>query len=167
MEMVVALTIGACVIAAAHGILTGLSNAINSVRRQAESHDDRINGIRELRELSGRLEVGAGDSLAFVGLPRETRFASWCDVPSGWLERCAVTLGFVEHDGKSELWEQGRSRRPVLLLSGTGPASFLYLNSAAHGGQWFSRWDVELSAPLALSVVIGADTTVVRFGARG
>lgn len=167
MEILVALTIGACVIVAAHGILVQLSDAIDTVREQAHGDDDAANGVRELRELGANLEVGPGDSLEFVGFPRRARFASWCEVPSGWLERCVVTLGFIEHNGTTELREEEPLRRSVTLLRGTGSAAFLYLNSAVHGGQWFSRWDVELSAPLALGVVIGQDTTIVPFGTRG
>jgi len=166
-EVLVALTIGALVIMCAHGLLAHMSDAVSFVTEKARAEDDRINAVRELRELGGRLEVGAGDSLEFVGLPQRARFASWCEVPAGWLERCLVTLGFVEANGKTELWERDSSRRPVVLMRSTGTGAFLYLNSASNGGQWFSRWDVELSAPLALGVIIGTDTTIVRFGTRG
>jgi len=165
--MLVALTIGACILAAAHGITAQLSDAMDTLRRQERQRDDRVNEVRELLDFRGRLEVGAGDSLEFVGLPREARFASWCEVPGGWLERCVVALGLVQRGDTSEVWEQVQSRRPVVVHRGTGPAFFLYLNSAASGGQWFSRWDVELTAPLALGMVVGVDTTIVSLGAGG
>ncbi len=119
--------------------------------------------------MAGRLEI-AGDpreEARFEGQPQGARFRSWCEVPDGWLERCAVSLGFIELDGEPVLAIRLGDAEPLALRRGFERGEVVYLRDAGNGGTWVRSWGASITAPLAFGVVVDGDTTLVRVGERG
>lgn len=170
-EVLVALIVGAIVLLGAHQILAILTDQSHSLTSRAAHTDRDANGERLLRSLVGQLELGSPGTVPFSGSPDTVRFSSWCEVPSGWLERCAVMLSFAADSDHETLRAQLNAHRPIDVLRGLRRGTFRYLESAAAGGQWFQQWGAGITAPLGLGIVLVrddvVDTMIVRIGPRG
>jgi prepilin-type N-terminal cleavage/methylation domain-containing protein len=170
-EVLVALIVGSIVLLGAEHVLGILADSAQTIIVRSVDADGDANGERVLRTLVGRIEVGAPGASAFLGDQNTVRFSSWCDMPTGWLERCAVTLSFDSRAEQQLLVADIDRQRPLVLMRGGSGGAFRYLESAAHGGQWFQRWDTGITAPLGIGVLLdrGArtDTLLLRIGPRG
>lgn len=166
-EMMVALVISAIVVLGARMLLEQLGDSALRTVAAATRTDREANGERLLRELAGRLEVGTDASARFSGEPGIARFGSWCDVPSGWQERCTVALVVIPRGGRSSLVATLASDDTVTLLVRDQPIALRYLDDSRAGGRWFTSWGAGITAPLAFAVISGGDTTIVRIGDRG
>jgi prepilin-type N-terminal cleavage/methylation domain-containing protein len=166
-EVMVALAVSGVVLLGARQLFGVVASAAERVPSAASAMDNRRNRERLLRELLGRVEVGTDSTRTYSGDGTLTRFISWCPAAGGWLERCTVELAFTPR-GDSVALEAGWSGRRFTVHTGSPPARFLYLRSAANGGAWLPRWgDAAISAPLALIVILGRDTLFLRVGVRG
>jgi prepilin-type N-terminal cleavage/methylation domain-containing protein len=182
-EVMVAIAIGGLVLLGARSLLEVLADEEHHVARDTATEDARSNGYRVLRSLVGEMEVGTTESGPFSGDPESTRFTTWCDVPSGWQERCAVTLAFESEGGEPALVAHLPGERRLVLARDFSAGEFRYLNSATSGGQWFRQWGRGITAPLAIGVILernttsgdmngaisdaSVDTLIVRIGERG
>lgn len=166
-EILVALAIAGVVVLSARLLLEELADDADGIMTRASEADVRANAERTLRELVLRLEVGTEDARRFAGDERAARFTSWCDVPRGWQERCTVTLA-VDFEGRAPMLAASLSTGDVLVLRrGFANASLRYLGDAARGGTWFRSWGESITAPLAIGLVLDADTLILRIGERG
>lgn len=171
-EVLVALALSGLVLLSAHALLSGVGDRAHALALGADTLTARVTGARTLRLLVGQLEVGTPASGPFAGAPGEVSFTSWCDMPAGWQERCAVTLDFEAANGVPALVARvNQGTTPQVLVRGFRAGAFRYLASAADGGRWFERWGTAITAPVALGVVLDQgtriDTLVVRIGERG
>ncbi|HKV50231.1 MAG TPA: prepilin-type N-terminal cleavage/methylation domain-containing protein [Gemmatimonadaceae bacterium] len=170
-EVLVALVVGAIVLAGAHQVLAILTDQAHALTRRAAEGDREANGERTLRALVGQLELGSPGTIPFSGTPDTVRFSSWCEAPAGWLERCPVTLSFAADGDHETLRAEVGAQPPLELVSGFRRGTFRYLESAAAGGQWFQQWGTGITAPLGIGVVLvrdhSVDTMLVRIGPRG
>ena len=162
-ELMVALVVSAVVVLGARQLLEQLGESAHRTVAAVARADRAANGERLLRDLAGRLEVGTSDAARFSGGPGETRFASWCAVPSGWEERCTVSL---VARGSSLVASFGGADT-LTLLTRDAPIELRYLDDPRAGGRWFTSWGTGITAPLAIAVISGADTMIVRIGDRG
>ena len=162
---------GSVVLLTAERVLTALADESRAIVGRAAERDRAANGDDVLRALVGRLEIGAAGTVPFTGVPDSVRFSSWCEVPSGWLESCTVTLAFERTGAARALTASIDGRSPLVLVAGLRDGAFRYLESAAAGGQWFQRWGTGITAPLGIGVITerGAvvDTTLLPIGPRG
>jgi prepilin-type N-terminal cleavage/methylation domain-containing protein len=166
-EMLVALAIAATVLVTARALLEQLADDAEKLVTHATESDSRANAERTLRELALRLEVGTDDTRRFAGDERVTRFTSWCEVPRGWQERCRVTLA-LDVEAHEPVLAAALSTGEILVLRrGFTNGSLRYLGDAARGGTWFRSWGESITAPLAIGVVLDADTLILRIGERG
>ena len=166
-ELMVALVVGAVVVLGARVLLEQLGDSAHRTVMAAARADRDANGERLLRDLAGRLEVGTSEGMRFAGEPATTSFNSWCDTPSGWQERCAVALAAREHGNRFALVATFAPGDSVTLLVRDEPIELRYLDDPRAGGRWFTSWGAGITAPLALAVISGADTMIVRIGERG
>lgn len=166
-EVMVALVISAIVVLGARMLLEQLGDSALRTVAAAGRADRTANGERLLRDLAGRLEIGTEKSVQFSGEPRTARFGSWCDVPSGWQERCPVELSVVDRGAQSLLVANLASGDSVTLLVRDHPIELRYLDDPRAGGRWFTSWGAGITAPLAFAVISAGDTTIVRIGERG
>lgn len=166
-EVVIALAIGGTVLLIARGLLEQLASDAERLVVHAATADSRANAERSLRELVGRLEVGTDTTRRFVGRERAARFTSWCEMPRGWQERCMVVLA-IDMEGSEPTLAASLSTGELLVMRrGFTHGSLRYLGDAARGGVWFQSWGESISAPLAIGVVLDADTLILRIGERG
>jgi len=170
MEVTVALVIGSIVLLGAQAMLSTLSDREQALQSAATVADRVANGKQELRTLVGNIEVGTPGTASFAGDGQQARFSSWCDVPSGWQERCDVALSFDTAPGYATLVAHVGAHS-LVLLTGFEHGSFRYLQSAASGGQWLEQWGGGVTAPLGIGAVLRyprrADTLILRIGPRG
>ena len=170
-ELIVALALGGMILVGAHQVLGSLQDETRALAIRSADIETSANGLRLLRAVAGRVEVGTPEAVAFAGTPIEARFTSWCEVPAGWLERCTVVLAVDTIRGAPTLIARIDNAPVIGLVPNVSAGALRYLNSAANGGQWFRAWSTGISAPLALGVIRSrdghADTLIVRIGERG
>jgi len=165
-ELLVALLVGGIVVAGARSMAEQLGASAMRTASAAARADRDANAAALLRALTLRLEVGTEEAQAFGGAPDITRFSSWCDVPGGWQERCQVTLTVV-HGAEEDALRLDTSAGDSALLVRATRVELRYLENPAAGGAWFGSWGTGITAPFALGVVAGTETTLVRIGSRG
>lgn len=166
LEVIVALAVGGMVTLGAAGLLVQLAADGERTVAASRAADAEANGERLLRALVGGLEPSPDETPAVVGTREEAAFTSWCDVPAGWQERCSVTLSFGPVEGGKTLVARLGAGEGLELRSGFREGSFLYLADPARGGTWLESWS-GITTPLALALLLDADTLVLRIGERG
>jgi len=177
-EVVVALAVGALVLIVARTLLETLSDHAHAAITAAGDADRAANAELRLRAAVAQVEVGTKDVSELEGDARVARFTSWCATPDGWLERCATTLRLARRSSHPddatnraadsiELVLEQADREPLVVRRATRSARLLYLTSAAAGGHWLPAWTTGISAPLAIGVVLDADTLALWIGERG
>jgi hypothetical protein len=148
-------------------LLGELADGERRITESAAAVEADANGERLLRTLLGRLDMGASEQLRFGGTPDVAHFTSWCDVPSGWLERCDVELAIETKGDSGTLVARFADGSVIPLVRGFRRGALRYLNTPANGGEWFESWGAGATAPLALGVILDRDTLIVRIGERG
>ena len=166
LEVMVALAISGLLLLGARALLVQVGAAAGQIAGSAAEVDREANAERLLRSLVGRVEQPRPES-EFVGTPQGVRFATWCDVPAGWLERCSVSLGILQAGEGRVLALQAEGGEVVALRRGFAAGHLLYLHDAGSGGMWRREWSSSVSAPVAIGVVMDGDTTILRVGERG
>jgi prepilin-type N-terminal cleavage/methylation domain-containing protein len=159
-EVMIALIIVSIVLLLGRALLLAAGDAGPVILRGATSTDRQANGARMLRELIGSIEVTPGSTEEFDGTATEAYFTSWCDVPRGWKERCSVAL-----EAGPNIVASIDSGPPFILRKAHADAEFRYL-SGGPVETWVKTWDKGISAPVAVGVLIGRDTLVLRVGNR-
>jgi prepilin-type N-terminal cleavage/methylation domain-containing protein len=172
LEVVIALALGGVVLLGAHSLLDALADEARRLPQDAAVGDRDENGERLLRALVGRLEVGTSEVAQFSGDPTAARFTTWCDVPSGWLERCDVVLAIESAEGLGPdehalVAYHPDGGRTVLIRRDVQADGLRYLNTAANGGEWFRTWGRGITAPIAIGILLPHGTLIVRIGERG
>lgn len=165
-ELVVALGISGIVLLAAHGLSATIGEAGARARLVASNHNAARNAERTLREMVGQIEVGPDSDGRFTGTPAATEFQTWCMSPGGWEEPCRVRLELEPRQGTAELAAMYGGRR-LVLRRGALPARLVYLESPDGGGTWAPAWGASIRPPLAVLVVLGRDSLLLRIGERG
>lgn len=166
-ELLVALAIAGTVVVTARMLLEELATDGDALLAETTETDSRANAERALRDLVLRLEVGTSEGRQFAGDESAARFSSWCDVPRGWLEPCTVTLAVDGRGSETALVAALSTGEALVLRRGFSTARLQYLGDAARGGTWFRSWGKSITAPLAIRVVLDADTLLLRIGERG
>jgi prepilin-type N-terminal cleavage/methylation domain-containing protein len=170
LEVLVALGLATLVVVSARALLDGLGDAAARIALAARAGDADANAERLLRALASRIEVGTLEAGSFGGTDRAAEFTSWCETPSGWQERCRVNLRVEARDGRPALVTR-LSTGEVITIRGASSesvgASLRYLTDPAAGGVWIREWGTGLAAPVAIGVLLGPDTLIVRVGERG
>jgi type II secretory pathway component PulJ len=158
----VALAIMATVALTAGAIMESLVAAGQLSAQRATLWDRKINVERHVRSIVGRARIGEAPEMRFVGGPDSVAFATYCEAPAGWLERCRVSL-WLSSDRSALML--GVSGRPPAAIE-TQARAFGYLLSA-DDDLWTREWDSGSILPLGISVITNSGTAIIRIGARG
>jgi hypothetical protein len=156
---IVAIAIGGLVLLGARSLLEVLADEEHHVAREVAVEDATANGYRALRSLVGEMEVGTSEAGPISGDSARANFTTWCDSAYGWQERCAVTIAFQREGREPVLVAHLPGERRLVLARDFSAGEFRYLNSASSGGQWFRQWGREITAPLAIGVLLERNTT--------
>lgn len=167
-EVVVTLAIGGLAVALAATMLATVSDHAGVVAHASRTRDEQATSERLLRRIIGQMTWSVESEPPSRGTPHSLRFATWCDVPAGWQERCVVELRAGSTHGPTQgIDARLPGEQDVRLLPGTAVHGFLYLGSAERGGQWRTHWADGSSLPPIVGIVIDGDTLHIRTGERG
>lgn len=166
-EVIVALAVSGILIISAYSIASVLGDHAITLAATATSGDRAANADRLLRELATQVDIGSAADEGFGGNEREASFTSWCTRPAGWAERCDVILSVDTTAGSRSILLTRAREFPIVVRAGFANAELRYLRSADDGGQWFRVWGKGITIPLAIGVIVDADTTIIRLGERG
>lgn len=166
LEVIVALSIGALVVMGTRALIEGLHAHTVRLLSVSNSSNAAANAEHVLRTLVGNLALASTDASSFEGDAREARFTSWCDVPEGWQELCAVHLSVEGETGHVRLLATLSTGERLTVRDSADTATLLYLGSSADGGHWFVKWTHSLMPPLAIGLISDGDTLLARVGER-
>lgn len=164
-EVMIAMTIAAFVVVAAHQVFGGVADGAKAVEFARESLDRDTNGRRWLKAAFLSLET------PFEGRADHASFISWQLTAGGWFEPKQTSLllsgnRFVVRSG-NDTFE---------LRHGVTSVSFDYLLEPGAETKWVSEWVSSVSAPLAVRLrlagcgrhdVTCADTVLFLIRERG
>jgi len=171
-EVMLALSLGALVVLAAHRIFTGVVDGVERMDAARADLDRAMNARRWLTATVGSLAVGDQDG-PFVGKPDQVAFGSWQLTLEGWLTRRRVALGAA--NGRFvAVAPQGD---PLVLADSVRDVQFDYLLDPGENATWVREWISPVSAPLAIRVRVTrgcgrgergcVDTLLLIVGPRG
>jgi len=161
-EVIAALAITGLLLPLAWAYLGQSADNRDRVTVAVAGHAEVGNGGRLLRSLVERTVAGSDTLSAFKGQQFEARFGSWCQSTSGWLERCSVRLS-INRDRRAILVET-EGAESVVALRSTRPLAFAYALLSGGAIRWQGALTTRLTTPLAVGVVSGSDTLVLRVG---
>lgn len=165
LEVAVGLALASVVLLAARATLGALGDSASrlsqhAIRLNADAH--AATALRHLLALSGA-ERATGTP--FRATDRAATFTSWCNSSGGWREECDVALQIVGDSIELVLRARSPSRRGYVVRTGLSRAGFIYLRSAANGGEWITSWNEAGRRPLAMGIAVDGDTTIIPLGA--
>ena len=161
-EVLVALALSAVVVLGTRELLEGMMGQTSSIVRRTRAADSLANLDLTVHRIIENLALVQGDAPSFDGDERSARFESWCMIAGGWQERCAVEL-VADPDSPSGLRLLRPAAAPIVIGSGTR-STLRYLADVGGGGHWVMRWQSSITPPLAIGVLTGTDTMVLRIG---
>lgn len=167
-EVMVALVIGGMVVAGAAALLASLGSRAEAIARAAALADQDANAERVLRRLVANLELGGDSTPSFVGDAKSACIRSWCEAPTGWLERCAGHLLLEQRGDTAALRLDVSGPDPMRIDLETGPRSARLRYLAILDGvvTWHDAW-THLVPPAALVLIVEGDTLVFPVWAGG
>lgn len=165
LELMLALSLTAVAILTARGIVEQIAAASLLLVEAAEEADRSSNSNNMIRSLVGQT-IADGHGATVQGTASGALFTTWCDVPSGWQERCRVNLAVANRDGGQSIRVGFDDEAEIQMAEEFIHVSMLYLEDAADGGTWIDAWDHPLVTPLALGLVLDRDTVILRIGER-
>ena len=167
LELMIALSLGALLLIAGRLLFEQLDLAAETLRREAARADEAANGSRLLRALVSTAEAGSDTTQRFSGDERNATFATWCEVPAGWLERCTAHLGLTTSADSTVLAVTIGSGTAFPIWRTGNPAHLRYYGHSGGSLGWLKSWGTSIAAPLALALVTesAGDTVVVPVGA--
>ena len=158
----VALTIGAGLLLAGRLLLDQVASAERVIVADTTTRNSAFLKARLLRSLVRNLEIGTDSVTTFAGNEHIAEFTSWCVDSIADRTRCTVRLTI-----DTTLTVVTSATSPSILQHTTQAGEFRYLADARNGGIWYRSWGIGLTAPMAIGVIVGTDTTVLRIGDRG
>jgi prepilin-type N-terminal cleavage/methylation domain-containing protein len=161
LELLVALAAAGLLLLAARVTVEGVVDHTLRLLDDTRAADRDANATRTLRSVIGRLESGPGRE--FTGTRRAAQFATWCEVPAGWLERCTALLAFVDTErGRALVLDL--STGETLIIRRDVPGGELRYLDALGSRSWITGWGAGISAPVAFGIVEPGDTTILATG---
>lgn len=166
LELMAAITLAGVALIAAQRLLDQLADAHDQLTRERISMAADRNGVRLLRSLIDRAEVGPDAFMTFRGGAKDASFHTRCDAPGGWLEPCHITLNLVSTGAAESVMVTATGRQPIRLLTWKPDATLRYLEANMLSRAWREEWHVAIVLPAAIGIVSEGDTLVFRIGGR-
>jgi prepilin-type N-terminal cleavage/methylation domain-containing protein len=167
LEVIVAMTIAAALLAVGRAMLGELGDETLRLQQSAAAADHEANVDATIRVIIGSIDIESQRQTIFAGNANEVTFLTWCDVPDNWSERCSVTIKFASNGDRVALLCVPSIGASMILRSNVRTGELRYLGSADHGGVWTSTWGPGATVPLAIEIVVDKDTLIVPIGDRG
>lgn len=160
-EVAVAVAVAGIIALTVRAANDGMAAQSQRLQRSIVERDGDHNRLRELRRLVASIRSPSDSLTWFTGSAESVSFASACPTVEAWLVPCRISLR-ITAAGRLE------------LLTAAGPTElrdevegFVFLATAGNGGVWTVAWTSRVSLPLALGIVLPADTLILPIGRRG
>lgn len=164
LEILLALTIGAMVLAVLGELLGTAIHADHRLRATRIRRDSSAVGLEWLRMAFRNAEAGAAGDVRFDGRANQVRFSTRTPGPDGGHTQDVATIGV--RDSAVTLLSQRLGS--IRLVPGVRAARFDYLEVLGADSPWLPAYDSPVSPPLAVRVRLerehGTDTLVFRTG---
>ena len=154
LELIVAITVGAVVLALAGESLASALHLSEALRRNGVSWTGEANGYRWLRTAFLNYAPGPAADAGFDGKARGVAFGSRMLGADGTARACRVELAQQGHT----LVADGSCGRRV-LRRGVGQVAFDYLQSYGENTPWTAVFAAGTAAPLAVRIRIYPDSS--------
>ena len=178
-EVLLALTLGALVVLAAHRVFAGVADGAIRLREARISLDREANARRWLNAAFASMEIGT-EGGGFTGRPDQVQFSSWLLNQRGWYSLRRVTLARLE----DRLVAEVPPDEAIVLDDSVSDFELDYLldvqsdvagdSTAGAPGErarFVREWISPVSAPVAIRLRIsraaGVDTLFLVVGPRG
>src|SRR5688572_20768519 len=165
-ELVVALAVGGMLLVSARVVLQQVADATERAVQHSGIAEHDTNAERVLRAALGSTESATIVRSAVRGNSSSARIETWCDVPAGWQERCVLTLRVVAGSAEN-LLTADLGPDTVVIRRGFDSAALRYVADTRYGGTWLTEWLSQITVPIAVGIIIDADTLILRIGERG
>lgn len=171
-EILVAMTLAAVVLLGADIVYEQLADGSHALAIATRADDASRTGDLLVRQLVRQVDVSPVASevpgRTFSGDSLSARFTSWCMRPGGWTTECQVFLQVMRDSTAGSAVAAMTSTGDTAAIRANAPVAALrYLLDARNGGTWLVTWGQGPNVPLAIAIVSGRDTTVLRVGERG
>jgi hypothetical protein len=166
LEVIIALAVGGSILLCGRMVMEQLADAARRTIDSGAEVESGINAERLLRAAVASTESATIVSFAVRGAPDHADIETWCDVPAGWQERCRFEIHIVQNETENQLIAVFGSDT-VVVRRRFGTGALRYIADAAHGGSWRTEWISQITSPVALEVILDADTLILRIGERG
>jgi len=171
-EVLVALTLGAILVLAAHAAFGGAADVAGALGRDRAAHDAEMAGRVWLVRAVGSLEPVSPGAVGFDGSPDHARFSTRLRAADGRFALTTVRLHAA--DGWLVASPDSGSTLHLLAVSASSrpPVTFDYLLSTGADSRWVQGWQSPVSAPVAIRIRLvrvdgRADTMLLSIGPRG
>jgi prepilin-type N-terminal cleavage/methylation domain-containing protein len=166
-EVLVALTLGAMLVLAAHATFGGATDAAASLARAQAEHEVEMTGRLALTRLIANLDAAGPGSVGFSGGPETMRFSTRLRDDDGDVSVHVVQIRVAEG-----VLTASRTSGPIATLPSVAAVAFDYLLESGADARWVVGWHSPVSAPLAVRMRLqrttGAmDTLLLTIGVRG
>ena len=178
-EVLLALTLGALVVLAAHRIFAGVADGAMRLREARSSLDRAANARRWLSAAFGSMDVST-EGGGFTGRPDQVQFASWLLNQHGWYSLRRVTLARLDDRLVADIPPD----EAIVLADSVSDFELDYLldiqsdaasDSAAGApgerARFVREWISPVSAPVTIRLRIShpfrVDTLLLMVGPRG
>ncbi len=184
-EVLLALTLGAMVVLAAHRVFTGVADGATRLREARVSLDREANARRWLSAAFASIDVGGGSGGDFAGQPDQVQFGAWLLNPKGWYSLRHVTLDCRDQ----RLLAEAPPDEPIVLADRVSVFALDYLldvqsdagsdstlGAPGERARFVREWISSVSAPVAVRLriirgdngaVASGDTLLIIVGPRG
>ena len=178
-EVLLALTLGALVVLAAHRVFAGVADGALRLREARTSLDREANARRWLSAAFGSLDVGTAGG-GFAGREEEVQFGTWLLTAHGWYSQRHVTLARRDDrliaeappDVSIELADSVSDLQLDYLLDvAPDVAGDSAVGAPGERARFVREWSSPVSAPVAIRLRVShsfrVDTLFLMVGPRG
>ena len=170
-EVLVALTLGAALVLAAHSALGGATDAVAALDRERRAFDTEMTGRAELTRMIANLQPSAPGAVGFDGSVHQARFSTQLRQPDGTFALTTVRLHVHGGTLVAER-EAAAGAATIASLPDVGDVTFDYLMETGAESRWVQGWRSPVSAPVAVRLRLlrlddRIDTLLVVAGPRG
>ena len=160
-EVMVALTLGAMVLATLGELMGAGMTAVRHLRIERSARDHDAEARAWLRTELGNAEAGAEGDVPFAGTSSSARFSTRTPTPSGWHVRDVIQLGWED----SAVVMRSRVLGKMTFWSGVTALRMDYLDQPGASSRWFAAHESPVATPVAIRLRVerqgSVDTVLV------
>jgi hypothetical protein len=164
-EVLAAIALAGVVVSGGALLLGQLDDEANRIANETATVSRYGNGERLFRALLRNAEPSTDTVDRFRGDEYSAAWRSWCERPSGWMERCSASLSIDRRPDSSALLVTLSTGEELVLAVHSGHVELRYLDLLARHSTWVRFWDRTITLPTAIALVRDRDTLVFPLGA--